>query len=68
MEIDHEEVKKRAEEDARGSWRPFRWRWLLLFPSSSLNYFYFEVFPMKFGDEEQEISPFWEDYYREGLV
>ena len=19
---------------------------------------------MKFGDEEQEISPFWEDYYR----
>ena len=20
---------------------------------------------MKFGDEEQEISPFWEDYYRE---
>ena len=25
----------------------------------------FETIPMKFGDEEQEISPFWEDYYRE---
>ena len=24
----------------------------------------FETIPMKFGDEEQEISPFWEDYYR----
>ena len=29
----------------------------------------FETIPMKFGDEEQEISPFWEDYYRGlGLV
>ena len=24
----------------------------------------FETIPMKFGDEEQEISPFWEEYYR----
>ena len=24
----------------------------------------FETIPMKFGDEEQEISSFWEDYYR----
>jgi len=24
----------------------------------------FETIPMKFGDEEEEISPFWEDYYR----
>ena len=29
----------------------------------------FETIPMKFGDEKQEISPFWLDYYRElGLV
>ena len=25
----------------------------------------FETIPMKFGDGEQEISSFWEDYYRE---
>ena len=25
----------------------------------------FETIPMKFGDKEQEISPFWLDYYRE---
>ena len=25
----------------------------------------FETIPMKFGDEKQEISPFWLDYYRE---
>ena len=24
----------------------------------------FETIPMKFGDEEEEISPFWLDYYR----
>ena len=24
----------------------------------------FETIPMKFGEEEEEISPFWEDYYR----
>lgn len=24
----------------------------------------FETIPMKFGDEEEEISSFWEDYYR----
>ena len=29
----------------------------------------FETIPMRFGEGEQEISPFWEDYYRElGLV
>ena len=29
----------------------------------------FETIPMKFGDEEEEISPFWIDYYKElGLV
>ena len=25
----------------------------------------FETIPMRFGEGEQEISPFWEDYYRE---
>ena len=25
----------------------------------------FETIPMKFGDKEQEISPFWLDYYKE---
>ena len=25
----------------------------------------FETIPMKFGDEEEEISPFWMDYYKE---
>ena len=25
----------------------------------------FETNPMKFGDEEEEISPFWVDYYKE---
>ena len=25
----------------------------------------FEPIPMKFGDEEEEISPFWLDYYKE---
>ena len=25
----------------------------------------FETIPMKFGDEEEEISPFWLNYYRE---
>ena len=25
----------------------------------------FETIPMKFGDEEEEISPFWPDYYKE---
>ena len=29
------------------------------------SYPFFETIPMKFGDEEQEISPFWLDYYRE---
>ena len=25
----------------------------------------FKTIPMKFGDEEEEISPFWLDYYKE---
>ena len=67
-EIDHKEVKKRAEN-------------LLGAPYNDSFYpngdgFYcsqfiaellpiFETIPMKFGDGEQEISSFWEDYYRE---
>ena len=66
--IDHEEVKKRAES-------------LLGAPYNASFYpdgkgFYcsqfiaellpvFETIPMKFGDEEEEISPFWLDYYKE---
>ena len=67
-EIDHEEVKKRAES-------------LLGAPYNASFYpdgegFYcsqfiaellpvFETIPMKFGDEEEEFSPFWLDYYKE---
>ena len=71
-EIDDNEVKKRAEN-------------LLGAPYNASFYpngdgFYcsqfiaellpiFETIPMKFGEGEQEISSFWEDYYRElGLV
>ena len=66
-EIDHEEVKKRAES-------------LLGAPYNASFYpdgdgFYcsqfvaeilpiFEPIPMKFGDGEQEISDFWREYYR----
>ena len=66
--IDHKEVKKQAES-------------LLGSPYNSSFYpdgdgFYcsqfiaeilpiFETIPMKFGEGEQEISSFWEDYYRE---
>ena len=32
-------------------------------PSSSLNSF--ETIPMKFGNDVQEISDFWKEYYRE---
>ena len=67
-EIDDKEVKKRAEN-------------LLGAPYNASFYpngdgFYcsqfiaellpiFETIPMKFGDEEEEISPFWLDYYKE---
>ena len=67
-EIDHEEVKKRAES-------------LLGAPYNASFYpdgdgFYcsqfvaeilpiFETIPMKFGDDTQEISDFWREYYRE---
>lgn len=67
-EIDDKEVKKRAEN-------------LLSAPYNASFYpngdgFYcsqfiaellpiFETIPMKFGEGEQEISSFWEDYYRE---
>lgn len=71
-EIDHKAVKKRAET-------------LLGAPYNASFYpngdgFYcsqfiaellpiFETIPMKFGDDKQEISDFWRDYYRElGLV
>ena len=66
--IDHEEVKKRAET-------------LLGAPYNASFYpngdgFYcsqfiaellpiFETIPMKFGDDNQEISDFWRDYYKE---
>ena len=65
--IDHEEVKKRAE-NLLGS--PYN----ASFYPDGVGYYcsqfiaellpIFETIPMKFGDEEQEISPFWEDYYR----
>ena len=67
-EIDHKAVKKRAEP-------------LLGAPYNASFYpngdgFYcsqfiaellpiFETIPMKFGDDKQEISDFWRDYYRE---
>ena len=66
--IDHQEVKKRAEN-------------LLGAPYNASFYpngdgFYcsqfiaeilpiFETIPMKFGDDEQQISDFWRDYYKE---
>ena len=66
--IDHKEVKKRAEN-------------LLGAPYNASFYpngdgFYcsqfiaellpiFETIPMKFGDDEQQISDFWRDYYKE---
>ena len=68
VQIDHEEVKKRAEN-------------LLGAPYNASFYpdgdgFYcsqfvaeilpiFETIPMKFGDDTQEISDFWREYYRE---
>ena len=66
--IDHKEVKKQAE-SLLGS--PYN---SSFYPDGDGYYCsqfiaellpIFETIPMKFGDEEQEISPFWEDYYRE---
>ena len=66
--IDHKEVKKQAE-SLLGS--PYN---SSFYPDGDGYYCsqfiaellpIFETIPMKFWDEEQEISPFWEDYYRE---
>ena len=66
-EIDDKEVKKRAE-NLLGA--PYN---ASFYPDGAGYYCsqfiaellpIFETIPMKFGDEEQEISPFWEDYYR----
>lgn len=67
-EIDDKEVKKRAE-NLLGA--PYN---ASFYPNG--NGFYcsqfiaellpiFETIPMKYGDEAQEISDFWRDYYRE---
>ena len=65
--IDHKEVKKQAE-GLLGS--PYN---ASFYPDGDGYYCsqfiaellpIFETIPMKFGDEEEEISPFWEDYYR----
>ena len=67
-EIDCPEVKKRAE-NLLGS--PYN----ASFYPDGVGYYcsqfiaellpIFETIPMKFGDEEEEISPFWLNYYRE---
>ena len=36
-----------------------------MFSVYSKNFTDFETIPMKFGDEEQEISDFWRGYYKE---
>ena len=66
--IDDKEVKKRAE-NLLGS--PYN----ASFYPDGVGYYcsqfiaellpIFETIPMKFGDEEEEISPFWLDYYKE---
>ena len=67
-EIDDKEVKKRAE-NLLGA--PYN---ASFYPNGDGFYcsqfiaellLIFETIPMKFGDGEQEISSFWEDYYRE---
>ena len=67
-EIDDTEVKKRAE-NLLGA--PYN---ASFFPNGDGFYCsqfiaellpIFETIPMKFGEGEQEISSFWEDYYRE---
>ena len=66
--IDHKEVKKQAE-SLLGS--PYN---ASFYPDGDGYYCsqfiaellpIFETIPMKFGDEEEEISPFWLDYYKE---
>ena len=66
--IDHKEVKKQAE-SLLGS--PYN---SSFYPDGDGYYCsqfiaellpIFETIPMKFGDEEEEISPFWLDYYKE---
>ena len=66
--IDHKEVKKQAE-SLLGS--PYN---ASFYPDGDGFYCsqfiaellpIFETIPMKFGDEEEEISPFWLDYYKE---
>ena len=68
MEIDHEEVKKRAESLLGAPYNAS------FYPDGDGYYCsqliaellpIFETIPMKFGDEEEEISPFWLDYYKE---
>ena len=67
-EIDHEEVKKRAE-NLLGA--PYN---VSFYPNGDGFYCsqfiaellpIFETIPMKFGDDEQQISDFWRDYYKE---
>ena len=66
--IDHKEVKKQAE-SLLGS--PYN---ASFYPDGDGYYCsqfiaellpIFETIPMKFGDEEEEISSFWRNYYRE---
>ena len=67
-EIDHEEVKKRVE-SLLGA--PYNASFYLDGDGYYCSQFIaellpiFETIPMKFGDEEEEISPFWLDYYKE---
>ena len=66
-EIDHEEVKKRVE-SLLGA--PYNASFYLDGDGYYCSQFIaellpiFETIPMKFGDEEEEISSFWEHYYR----
>ena len=67
-EIDHKAVKKRAEPLLGAPYNAS------FYPDGDGYYCsqfiaellpIFETIPMRFGEGEQEISPFWEDYYRE---
>lgn len=67
-EIDDKEVKKRAEKFLGAPYNAS------FYPNGDGFYCsqfiaellpIFETIPMKFGEGEQEISSFWEDYYRE---
>ena len=67
-EIDCTEVKKRAESHLGAPYN------VSFYPDGDGFYCsqfiaellpVFETIPMKFGDEEEEISPFWLDYYKE---